>query len=573
MAKAKQNKPQTPCSSALLKWEAAGKKLATALSAYLQSCVFLDTFCAAPSQDAKTVASRVDIALNALHPNLFEELSQSQVSLARMRNRVSSPFYSLPGDVLAEIFKDAVYIPTPDDKPFPPMADGLTRIFSRLHNLLAVCSTWRNTAVELSDLWSVIPVAHELSTRPTPRSASLTLERSRALTSDRCRLHLAAVLPDRFYGHIAPFAEGKIPQFTSINIEARFRSPTPYISDLLDNLLESQSPAVMSELSIHHYEDPLEDSPPRPPKTNEYLDFTMPTEKKLISSLSAFRLRRINVHWNTITLSDKLVEIHLQSVMLGSNAKLVEFLHALEPASELRDLRLVSVVAFAGRATPIDSNAAPRKISLPKLQSLLLDDLAFNVLQTVLTSIAPGTHKLKVHPTSKSHYNLSGEEESDSDDDFFQSPNLMSLLNRFNIDTLLLSPGDDYNGEDGSPWVDREELSRKLRLLPNLKTLIMYSWKWDLGAILALDRTFSRSIPVLSGLYIFGGYICDAELLPKVVASHSLQTLVLDSHPTCTVDVNRELLLRSLKAMVPDFRLVRGLEGMDEFNYYSWRLW
>ncbi|CAE6536653.1 unnamed protein product, partial [Rhizoctonia solani] len=577
-------KKKNPSSTALLKWETAGKKLATALSAYLQSCIFLDTFCDIPSQDTKKMASRVDTSLDTLHPKLFDELAQSRVVLARMRNKISARSYLLPKEILAEIFKEVVYVPGPDENPFPSMPDHLKRIFGRLHCLLAICSTWRNTTIELSELWSIIPAAQSKASRPTPEAALLALQRSRALTSDRRHLHFAAVLSNSYFSqeNIPPFLKDEIPPFTSINIEARCQLAVSSISHLLTKVLTPQSPPVLSELSMHHYTDPCEDPPPRVPKDHQYIGFRMRTQQldlisKSIGSLSAFRLRNINIRWGNITFSHRLVEMHLQSVVLGDNSKLVEFLRVIESASELRDLRLVSVVAFVEdlEDTESDTGASPTTILLPKLQSLLLDDLSLNVLTTVLTAIAPGSHKLKVHPSFKSHSDQSLEDEgSDSDWSYNDRP-LMNLLNRSNIDTLFLSPCCHWTFEGNPRCVDREELCEKLQLLPNLKTLIMYDWKWDSNDILALDRNLHKGLPKLTGLYILNGRVCDAGYLPQIASSHSLQTLVLDSYQPYSIlsGCDPDWLMQSLKAIVPDFRLAYGLGGMDEFDYYSWRLW
>ncbi|CAE6523185.1 unnamed protein product [Rhizoctonia solani] len=119
----------------LLKWEMGGANLTTALSAYLESCAFLSTY--SLSQDARTVASRMDISLDTLHSKFSEELSRSRLLLARMRNKILAPSFSLPREILAEIFKDVVYIPGLNETLFPSMTEGLKRIFGRLHTLLA----------------------------------------------------------------------------------------------------------------------------------------------------------------------------------------------------------------------------------------------------------------------------------------------------------------------------------------------------------------------------------------------------------------------------------------------------
>ncbi|KDN36375.1 hypothetical protein RSAG8_10883, partial [Rhizoctonia solani AG-8 WAC10335] len=385
------NHPQNGTSSALLNCEDAGEKLAAALSTYLQACAFLETLSSAHDVHENNMVARIDISLKALHTKLVDDVSQSRVILARIHNKTSSRACSLPNEVLVEIFLNFVYIPSPGEARFPKMVDGLKRIFGRLHCLLAVCSTWRSVAMEFSELCDLglglLGIVISILLHPTPEAASLALQRSRAWTSGNRHLHLAAVLFDGRYSPITLFKDKGAPQFTSINIEARSSSATHAISTLLEGLLGCQSSSILSELSIHQYHDPLNKSPRRRLDLHDYFGVHMSDQVRglftsLIESLSVFRLRNVHIPWNTITFSEKLVEFHLQSVVLGDHFKLAEFLHVLESAPELRDLKLHSVVAFQDE---FDLNATPDNISLPKLQSLLLADLAFNVLKHKFT--------------------------------------------------------------------------------------------------------------------------------------------------------------------------------------------
>ncbi|CAE6432665.1 unnamed protein product [Rhizoctonia solani] len=483
---------QNAYSSALVKWENAGDELSAAVSAYLQSCAVLDAFSGAPSDDAMIMASRADLSLGTRHTKIFEELFQSNVILARMRNKILSRPYSLPKAILAEIFMDAVYTPGPNDDPFPSMSEGLRRIYRRLHSLLAVCSTWRNLGITLSGLWSVIPVGDENSRHPTYSAFVLALQRSHSLTSNNNRRHLAVILSN-FCASVSTAVLAQLSPFYSINIEAQFRPSTSSISDLLQRLNSSQSSGVLSELSIHQSHHEPDRAPPRLPQWNEYIggrtNLNFNPLKRLIGSLSILRLRGVNVHWNQMAFSHKLGQIHLQSVVLGDHSKLNEFLGALVSASELRDVKLISVVALKLSAWSTQQNPQPLKISLPKLQSLLLEHLSLNVLQHVLASIPRGSHRIKVALTYQSQRTMYQPEEKNEDD--YESDDgykdgyrtLFKLLKSSKVDTLLL---DAHQRE--SPCVNRAELHSLLKSLPSLKTLIMTSWKWDLGTILALER-------------------------------------------------------------------------------------
>ncbi|CAE6488196.1 unnamed protein product, partial [Rhizoctonia solani] len=307
------NQPRNPSTSALIEWEDASQKLATALSAYLQACLFLDTFSGTRYPDTNKTVSSIDHSLDNLHSKLFQELSQSRIVLAQVRNKISSRAYLLPNEILAQIFMDVFYVPGPNEGPFPSMRDGLNRIFGRLHSLLGVCTTWRNVGVALKDPWSVIPVGDIESSRLRPKATSLALQRSHDWVSGNRCLHLAAVLSKQ---SAAPFFGKEVaPQFSSINIETQFEPSTASISHLLARPLDSQPPFVMSELSIHQFQAPQEFALVFIPD-NDYLGFHMTTEayKRFISmfnSLSILRLRSTNIDWSEITFSDKLVTIHL----------------------------------------------------------------------------------------------------------------------------------------------------------------------------------------------------------------------------------------------------------------------
>ncbi|KAH7322222.1 hypothetical protein B0J17DRAFT_633435 [Rhizoctonia solani] len=197
--------------------------------------------------------------------------------------------------------------------------------------------------------------------------------------------------------------------------QVRFKRSSSNVSQLLNNLISAQSPLVLSELSIHQYHDEFE---------GISLQF-LP---------------------------------HNEFIVVGGRSKLNIFLRALESAPELRDVRIISVIALSARED-----------ILPDLQSLLLDDLPFNVLQHVLASIAPGSHRIKDHDEY---------DESDGGDE-----PVLKLLRTSNVNTILLD-----GGHHDSPWVDRNELRSILRELPGLKTFIMSSWKWVTEEIHALER-------------------------------------------------------------------------------------
>ncbi|CAE6461089.1 hypothetical protein ACGC1H_003095 [Rhizoctonia solani] len=379
-------------SSALSKWEYTGDVLANTLATYLRSCMFLETFSPKNAIDAQYLATHIDFSLNTLHTKPSEELAQSRAILARMRNKTFSRFHSIPNEIISAIFMDVVYAPAPDDNPVISMSRALKIIFSRLYKLLSVCSCWRKMAISLKELWSMVPIAAGRPDFPAHANTPLILERSQASLSSNRPLYLAATLA-RSNDPYVPLVDGKAPRFTSINIESQFAYK---IFKLLDSLLlHSRSLQAVSELSIRRsfYDDP--DEQPTIPSRTQYITNGVSVNSclftDLVGSVAFLRIRGVYIPWDEVTFSNKLVEIRLQSVVLGYNSQLTGFLDMLQSASQLQDLKIISVVAFPDEPT---SAKSPVKTIFPNLQSLLLENLDFNVLRTVLGSIGPGSHRV-----------------------------------------------------------------------------------------------------------------------------------------------------------------------------------
>ncbi|CAE7234064.1 unnamed protein product [Rhizoctonia solani] len=561
-------------SSAIVQWQDTGNKLSDALSAYLKSCTSLETLSGGQNAQKSKMATLIDISLKTLHIKLSDELSQSQIILARIHNKMSSQLYSLPNEILLEIFLYVVYTPGPDEPYFPEMKDAIKRIFWRLHCLMSVCSTWRNRVIELPELWTVIPIAEDKLGHPTPEAVSLALQRSQATPRYRV-LHLAAALADNYHTPVTPLDYMGSPQYSTINIEARSKSVIYPMYSLLRKVLKSQYNTLLLELSLHQHQSQQEMYRLRGPREEEYLECRMSDQERislaeLLGYLPVLRLRNINIHWNTIALSH-LEYFHLQSVMLGDHNKLAEFLYMLRSAPKLQTLKLISVGALEN--PHMDHHSTQEKIALPRLESLVLADLSFNVLQYVLTSIAPGSHRTKVALTRKSEittYNPEGEDSDvywDEDGSEVGGEEVLELLERAKVDTLVY----EADGSE-SPWISKGHLRRMLRSLPNLKSLVLSGWKWDLGDIRALERPRSdKPFPSLSELHILDTYICEARYLPRIAASHSLQTLVLNRPEG--MDGDHEKITRQLRRVVPNLRFVGQTDPLDEFYHFSWRFW
>ncbi|CUA77398.1 hypothetical protein RSOLAG22IIIB_12737 [Rhizoctonia solani] len=568
-------------SSAISKWEDTGDKLANALATYLRSCMFLEIFSSKNAQDSQKLASRIDFSLNTLHTKLSLELAQSRTILARMRNRILSRFHSIPIEILSAIFMNIVYAPSPDDQTPLPMAKSLKAIFGRLSKLLAVCSFWRNLAVSFKELWSIVPVAISGTDQPTHAVISSILERFQASLPSNRPLHLAATLPQDY--RLVPLVAGYVPRFTSINIESCTMNS---ISKLLGGLLPQPASHEVSELSLHEICNEYQAELP----TEGITDYMWNNRRlflNLVGSLSILRLRSVNIPWESTTFSNKLVELRLQSVILDSNSDLIDVLQALQSAHELQQLKIISVTSFPDES---DGNTPVAEFTFPNLKSLLLEDLDFNVLRTLLASIVPGHHRLTLFLTPKIQHIYELDEEPTEID----IQEIYELLERTTVDTLLLQ-GD----LEDTVWLDYIELREILSSLPALKTLKMNSWWFNKEDLQALERPQTTNsdpqpvnFPNLEKICIFNSTIRHKKALYCAMNSHSLHFMELGGRiPRISSDddatdggVSRQNssifithdtdIVRRLRGIIPHFRLLgpEASSGVD-FGQNVWQLW
>ncbi|KAG8689323.1 hypothetical protein FRC11_003152, partial [Ceratobasidium sp. 423] len=87
-------------------------------------------------------------------------------------------------------------------------------------------------------------------------------------------------------------------------------------------------------------------------------------------------------------------------------------LHALNSATELHDLKFISVITCSDQALAQNARVSTR-ISLPNLRSLLIEDLHFNTLDLLLPSITSRSHHLTLSLSWRSQLvnTLAGDEE------------------------------------------------------------------------------------------------------------------------------------------------------------------
>ncbi|KDN36616.1 hypothetical protein RSAG8_10719, partial [Rhizoctonia solani AG-8 WAC10335] len=420
-------------SCAIREWELAGLSLSNALEKYLDLSEHLGTKALRENTRPQHLAARIDSTLESLHTALGRKLSLIHSVLARTRNQLAPLIYCLPREILTEIFMNVIY--SPIDQHTTSMQTAILHMFRNLYSLQFVCRMWRDIILSQGSFWRFAPIyCMGIPELRCTQAANLTLERSQG------DLYLAWESPNSD-AHRLRILLLKDPR---INISSEFNS---MIRDFLEKLLEHDPPFNLSELSLHesdNYPSREEDVITILWQGSTYWDSFC----ELIKSLSVFRVRGAHFDWDHMEFSSNLVEIHIQDVMMGSDtAEFVGFLRKLSSASNLRDMKLISVHSYFD----LDSLAPPEnRIHFPRLESLLLEDLPCNTLITSIYHISPGSHRLTLYLTDQCTKLVGHEQEAHSD-------SLFSSLSAAPVDTLVLS-GEWEWGQEWLPVFDLHSL-------------------------------------------------------------------------------------------------------------------
>ncbi|CAE6479406.1 unnamed protein product [Rhizoctonia solani] len=558
--------------------EEAGSLLSIALRSYLESCSYLETASLQDNARPTDLISRIDSALNSLHTVLGQQLAQSRSILARTRNKRASPLCRFPNEVLVEIFLDVIYVPTEEERmAHLEMGSTVQTIFRRLHALNNVCSVWRNVAVNCKSAWRVVPVVDTELLGYKSLATDLSLQRG----GDR--MHLAAI--QSHSGNLLKYytLDEHAHCFSSANICAGSKAD---LGDILLTFLESKHPITLSSLSIcQTHKSYLEEArttevEPHIPEPYDYLYYNFsplqPLFCKMLQSLATLRISGAFVHWDMITFSTRLTELHLHRVTLGYNSELLDFLQAASSASELRNLKIISVISMTGGAA---SPASYPTLSFSKLQYLLLEDLDYNVLQVVLRSIAPGSHRLSLMLEGSS----SAFHEEEDTKVYVDFDNLCTLFETSAIDTLLLKAAFSWT-------LGPIRLGKLLRSMPELKTLKLASYtfrgdNWD--ALIRPAPEASIPFPKLEELHLSWAGLFDVDGIKRVVESHSIRKIVIGGYVRDETEVEMEIehdssdelgdvradVVEWLKAVVPEVRINPAEYIPPDFKQRWWRLW
>ncbi|KAH7340088.1 hypothetical protein B0J17DRAFT_704632 [Rhizoctonia solani] len=452
-------------------WEKAGASLANAVDVYLDLCLSLEVNSLKEDMPLQHLVTRIDNAVEFLHTVLDRRIAQARSTLCRTRNRIVSPISCFPEELLMEIFAYVTFTGAVEPAAID-MESRAISIYRSLHNLLGVCSTWRNIALNQGALWSTIPVLESNLPLVCRRATDLSLQRAKNYD-----LHLAASL--LYTPRILDYRNlgENTSRFRTINITTTNHDN---ITHIMDAFLESGELARLSELSIRvkrdgglrHQVIANNGDDDGSDRAILYADGQPNSDSfsKVLESLSVFRVSGINLYWGRIAFSSQLVTLHLQDLNLGFDLTMVDLLNrALSSAIRLRDLKLISIRSshsFTIRFSSAMLKSIP-KLSLPNLETLLLDDLCCNTLMILLGSVISRSHRLTLHLTKeclKFKKSRSQAEQASIID-------LCSALEHVSVYMLCIS-----SDPEDAPWLSDWEFETLLKSVATAKILKMNHW-------------------------------------------------------------------------------------------------
>ncbi|KAG8701546.1 hypothetical protein FRC11_012074, partial [Ceratobasidium sp. 423] len=412
-------------------------------------------------------------------------------------------------EILSEIFMHAVYGYNDVLEHRPRMEIRVREIYRWLHNLLGVCSTWRNVAMNRQAFWSIIPVVDPEDGFGGARCYSTKVSLQRAGDQG---LHLAISGRERgvdFLNQRLGALKGNFHRFRTINISLESLRD---VFSVLTNLLEESTPEKISHLSLSRWHQFGTSNPHSP---QDYFNgascHVLPQFNRLIASLSALRISNVPLHWGYIPFSNRLVELWVHNIRLSGVSEFNSFMNALSSASQLRCLILCGLKAFLNQGT-----RASRQISLPKLQSLYLESLHLNILVLILSLLSPGSYHSTLCIWEGTFRNLIGVSETED----VGLENVCNALEPFPIHKLIL----------GAIETTGTRLHRLLASMHALKTLILNFFQLNEELLQALcpPRVPNTNFPKLHTIEFRAATLLnDGEGFKAIVASHPIRSLVL----------------------------------------------
>ncbi|CAE6383397.1 unnamed protein product [Rhizoctonia solani] len=470
---------------------------------------------------------------------------------------------SLPDEILSKVFLHAVYNIS-DSYVMDVALRRIMSIYQRLHTLLAVCTTWRRVGIACPALWTVIPFSDRVKGPPRLLSAPLSLERA-----GNRDLHLA-ISAWRFSSKRFKALADQWHRFSVVNLWSNAEEEKE-IHYVLSAILKHSAPGSISTLSIRR-EPTIADVFGQ----QYHLTHYEPAASRFLSSLAILRTNNFNLEWSRITFTPRLIVLELTNMKLYDSQAITSFFTALSSAQELKELKLVSFVI----ALDQDDVTKPSAISLPKLKLIHLEHLYFNILQFVLSAIAPGSYCLSLNPLEETFFDYV----SGGEGDRVSEDRICAYLSGIKVHKLILW------GQRRFFWSSRVGLARLLGSLPTVKTLIMNYYPTNLETLAALKRPPAKPknqtpFPILTRLEMHGAFVEVplAQLktvLKDVLESHQIERMVFGGEfvvdqrmPVVTKPLDEnDGVFEWLKAKVPHFTKSpepsRAPEATD-----MWRLW
>ncbi|CAE6468992.1 unnamed protein product [Rhizoctonia solani] len=560
-----------PVNSAIKQWEEVGALLVTTLTKYLDLSLSLEENALSEGAPPKDLATRIDSALFSLQTVVDPHICQARSALAMTRNRILSPIRNLPCEILLKIFINAIFASPNLTKP-EPLEDNVVRIHATLHNIAGVCRAWRDVALTQGTLWSIIPIFDFPSHTRKGKRKQTDAVLLRSITRAKGHLHIVATEPSHSYTSILAMLAR---QFRTANISSKSRSSIRRTLDIF--LVRPGSSEALSELHLYQKQD--ESYYYKLPKEKHYLFPRNSPEQgmfeKLAQNLSLLRIRGVQLHWDRFAFTNQLTELHLQGVMFGYD--IGNLLMALSSASKLRVLKLVSINAFYDGPSVY---AAPERSEthLPCLQVLVLQDLYFNALDYILSSIVSRSHRLTLYFTENCRYADTVGEDANLVEVSWGA--LYELLRKVDVKDLLLAEDND------DPWLPPSKLSQLIKsTTPGLETLRMHSWDFSTACCNALTSyclSEPSSPPRIVNLHITGATVHDVREFTDMVLSHEgtirqmvfggvIRRVVDDKFDRATLEYGP--VVSTLRSIVQNFQLVEYDFNPPEFEKVPWQLW
>ncbi|CAE6433763.1 unnamed protein product [Rhizoctonia solani] len=567
--------------AAFEQWEQASAALTSSVSHFFDLSVYLEAQCTTSHANSPVMITRIDSSLDTLQKTINQKLDYARVALAKTRNKLASQgsILSLPLEIIAEIFRNVIYDPPSFScSTAMPMERRVELIYSRLHCLLGVCTAWRDVGISCAGFWSVVPVVDNVSGGLRSQSIDLSLQRAR----DSEALYLAMTLARNAHLTLDSL-RGHLSRFSVINIHENFFSSAS-LSDVLSMIFEEDGPRSLSKLYLRysgrrparHFRQPTK------PLDDSFASL-QPQIINLVNSLSALRLHAVALNWAKVAFSNRLVTLQIGRISLGCQPGINNFISALASATELRELALAYIEGVLDQDTSIPAGI----LVLPKLESLHLQALVFNILFLFIRIITPNSYNLTLdfRPGTSTGHVLAA--------DTFMLPvavthnELYPRLKGIKIGKLVL------DWERDCAWDSGVNLQALLQTATAVKTLVLNSYKLNQATLKSLTPPLNSSpetlgrdedFPKLEAIEIHRCTLkCPlTDLRPvfeELLANHPIQRLVLGrfcdgsdngAQPDSTEE--NEDMIKWLEEAVPHFfwlpRQTSAPEMMD-----TWQLW